>query len=125
MTFGQAVKTVLTTKYADFSGRATRGEYWWYQLFVFACLIVVFIPVVVAIATTPTDQDPTGASLALLIGAFVVGAAFFLATVVTILNPVYMAPLYHTATGQKLLATGIVMLTIGSLMLKKIASFRG
>ena len=43
----------------------------------------------------------------------------------TILNPVYMAPLYHTSLGQKLLATGIVMLTIGSLMLKKIASFRG
>jgi len=54
-----------------------------------------------------------------------VALPFFLATVVTILNPVYMAPLYHTATGQKLLATGIVMLTIGSLMLKKIASFRG
>jgi len=56
MTFGQAVKTVLTTKYADFSGRATRGEYWWYQLFVFTCLIVVFIPVVVAIATTPKSS---------------------------------------------------------------------
>jgi tight adherence protein B len=54
-----------------------------------------------------------------------VALPFFLAAVVTILNPVYMAPLYHTATGQKLLATGIVMLTIGSLMLKKIASFRG
>jgi len=54
-----------------------------------------------------------------------VALPFFLATVVTILNPVYMAPLYHTSLGQKLLATGVVMLTIGSLMLKKIASFRG
>jgi tight adherence protein B len=54
-----------------------------------------------------------------------VALPFFLATVVTILNPVYMAPLYHTATGQKLLVGGIVMLTVGSLMLKKIASFRG
>jgi tight adherence protein B len=54
-----------------------------------------------------------------------VALPFFLATVVTIMNPTYMAPLYHTATGQKLLATGVVMLTVGSLMLKKIASFRG
>jgi tight adherence protein B len=54
-----------------------------------------------------------------------VALPFFLATIVTVLNPVYMAPLYHTATGQKLLVMGVVMLTVGSLMLKKIASFRG
>jgi tight adherence protein B len=54
-----------------------------------------------------------------------VALPFFLATVVTVMNPTYMAPLYHTATGQKLLAAGVVMLTVGSLMLKKIASFRG
>ncbi|ARE41894.1 Integral membrane protein [Rhodovulum sp. P5] len=34
-----AVKTVLS-KYATFSGRAPRGEYWWWVLFVF---IVLFI----------------------------------------------------------------------------------
>ena len=36
-----------------------------------------------------------------------------------------MAPLWHTGTGQKMVVAGLVMIAIGSLMLKKIASFRG
>lgn len=32
MTLVDSVKTCLT-KYADFSGRATRSEYWWFALF--------------------------------------------------------------------------------------------
>jgi uncharacterized membrane protein YhaH (DUF805 family) len=32
MTFGEAVKTCFN-KYADFTGRATRGEYWWWYVF--------------------------------------------------------------------------------------------
>jgi uncharacterized membrane protein YhaH (DUF805 family) len=35
MTFQESVRTCLG-KYADFSGRATRSEYWWFAL---ACLI--------------------------------------------------------------------------------------
>ena len=33
MNFADAVKTVLTQKYADFNGRASRSEFWWYFLF--------------------------------------------------------------------------------------------
>ena len=33
MNFQDAIRTCLT-KYADFSGRATRPEYWWFVLFV-------------------------------------------------------------------------------------------
>lgn len=33
MSFGEAVSTVLTQKYATFSGRARRSEYWWFVLF--------------------------------------------------------------------------------------------
>ena len=32
MDFQQAVKTCLMKKYADFSGRATRPEFWWFVL---------------------------------------------------------------------------------------------
>ncbi len=39
MTFGQSITTVLT-KYADFTGRARRSEYWWFSLF---GLIVEFV----------------------------------------------------------------------------------
>ena len=34
MTFGQAI-TVCFRKYADFTGRASRPEYWWFVLFTF------------------------------------------------------------------------------------------
>lgn len=33
MTFQESVK-VCFTKYADFSGRATRSEYWWFVVFI-------------------------------------------------------------------------------------------
>lgn len=33
MTFTQSVKTCLTTNYFNFSGCATRSEFWWFQLF--------------------------------------------------------------------------------------------
>ena len=36
MTFGQSISTCFS-KYADFSGRASRSEYWWFYLF---CLIL-------------------------------------------------------------------------------------
>ncbi len=34
MTFGQSIKTCFS-KYADFNGRASRSEFWWWALFVF------------------------------------------------------------------------------------------
>lgn len=34
MTFGESIQTCFS-KYADFSGRASRSEYWWWALFVF------------------------------------------------------------------------------------------
>ena len=32
MTFGEAIRSVLQ-KYADFTGRAARAEFWWWMLF--------------------------------------------------------------------------------------------
>ncbi len=34
MTFGESISTCFS-KYATFSGRASRSEYWWWQLFTF------------------------------------------------------------------------------------------
>ncbi|WES64046.1 DUF805 domain-containing protein [Microbacter sp. GSS18] len=34
MSFGESIKTVFT-KYAEFTGRATRPEFWWWVLFTF------------------------------------------------------------------------------------------
>lgn len=54
-----------------------------------------------------------------------VGLPFFIGVVVTLMNPVYMSPLYHSATGQKMIIGGFFLIGIGSLMLKKIVSFKG
>jgi tight adherence protein B len=54
-----------------------------------------------------------------------IGLPFFIALAVTAINPTFMAPLYHTSTGHQLITMGLVLMTIGSLMLKKIVSFRG
>ena len=40
MTFGVSIKTVFS-KYADFTGRATRSEYWWFVLFTFLVRLLI------------------------------------------------------------------------------------
>src|SRR6185503_10926176 len=54
-----------------------------------------------------------------------VGVPFFMAGTITLLNTDYMRPLFQTGTGQKLLAVGLVMIGLGSLMLRKIVNFKG
>jgi tight adherence protein B len=54
-----------------------------------------------------------------------VGIPFFIAGAVTLLNRPYMRPLYFTTPGRFLIALGLVMMLLGSLVLKKIVSFRG
>jgi uncharacterized membrane protein YhaH (DUF805 family) len=47
MGFAEAIRTCLG-KYVDFSGRARRSEYWFFQLFV---ALVIIVPVVLAFLT--------------------------------------------------------------------------
>ena len=54
-----------------------------------------------------------------------VGLPFFIAFAISLLNRQYMEPLFHTSTGHKLIVIGVFMMTIGSLMLRKIVSFKG
>jgi tight adherence protein B len=53
------------------------------------------------------------------------GLPFFMAGILTVINPNYMGPLYHTSAGHKLIMLALVMMLVGSLMLKKIVSFKG
>ena len=41
------------------------------------------------------------------------------------MNPEYMRPLFHTHAGHLMLFVGVGMMAIGSLVLKKIVSFKG
>ncbi len=54
-----------------------------------------------------------------------VGLPFFVGFAMTLLNPTYMDPLYHTSTGHTLVMIGLVMMAFGSLILKRLVSFRG
>ena len=54
-----------------------------------------------------------------------IGLPFFIALAVTVMNPSYMSPLYHTGTGHMLLLVGLAMMTVGSAILKKMVAFKG
>ena len=53
-----------------------------------------------------------------------IGLPFFLALVITIMNPSYMAPLFHSSTGHLLVIIGCVMMALGSTILNKMVSFK-
>lgn len=54
-----------------------------------------------------------------------IGIPFFIAGVFTLINRSYMRPLYFTHTGHMLILIGLCMMAFGSLILKKIVSFKG
>ncbi len=54
-----------------------------------------------------------------------IGLPFFVLGIITLANSEYMSPLWHTSTGHKLLIVMVVMMGVGSLVLRKIVSFRG
>lgn len=56
MNFSQAIRTVLS-KYATFSGRAARSEYWWWVLFVVIVSVVAQILDGVLFPATFADPD--------------------------------------------------------------------
>ena len=59
-------------------------------------------------------------------GAYVLmGLPFFVAFVITIMNGEYMDPLYHSSTGHKLIILMLAMMAFGSLLLRRIVSFKG
>jgi tight adherence protein B len=54
-----------------------------------------------------------------------VGLPIVLAALLTFINSEYMSPLYHTSQGHLMLGATAGALVVGSLMLKKIVSFKG
>jgi tight adherence protein B len=54
-----------------------------------------------------------------------IGLPFFVAMAITLLNPSYMDPLYHSHSGHLLMMLGMTMMAFGSLVLRKIVSFKG
>jgi tight adherence protein B len=49
----------------------------------------------------------------------------FLAMLLTAINHTYMSPLFFTSTGHKLMIVGLIMMAIGSALIRKIVTFKG
>lgn len=59
MSFTASVRTCLN-KYADFSGRASRPEFWWFFLFTVLVSLVLTIPIYVLIALLAASSESGG-----------------------------------------------------------------
>jgi uncharacterized membrane protein YhaH (DUF805 family) len=74
MGFTDAVRTVLTQKYATFSGRASRSECWWFQLFYW--LVLIGLGILAALAAGSDGQDGPSS---MLIAVGIIAGLFALA----------------------------------------------
>lgn len=71
MEFKEAVRTVLTERYADFNGRARRSELWWFVLF--SLLVSIAIGMLGVVSDTLAGILNFVVGLALLIPSLSVG----------------------------------------------------
>ena len=69
MDFATAINTCLVKKYADFSGRASRSEYWFYSLFIIILSIVALIIDTMILYYPIEDNGPI--NLILIVGTTV------------------------------------------------------
>lgn len=80
--FGAAVKRFFT-KYSDFSGRASRSEYWWWILFAFIVGVVIEgLGLALGFAGGTTNADGTASPGPIFWVAGVLALVWVLATIV-------------------------------------------
>lgn len=82
--FGQAIRRFFKS-YARFSGRASRSEYWWVQLFIFLVQLIpipFFVIGVVMLSTAQTGDAAAGRGMALVVFAAVIIGVLALALLI-------------------------------------------
>lgn len=73
MGFTESIRTVLRKKYATFSGRASRSEYWWFQLFYWLALFTFLLVaglISAAFSDGGGDLSPAHIVIAIPVGIF-------------------------------------------------------
>ncbi|WP_343315646.1 DUF805 domain-containing protein [Brucella sp. BE17] len=81
MGFGETIRTVLRHRYAKFSGRASRSEYWWFQLFYW--LVLLGFGLIFGVLMALFDRGQGFSSVYLI--AVVPAAIFILALIVPVI----------------------------------------
>jgi uncharacterized membrane protein YhaH (DUF805 family) len=105
--FGEAVSTCFR-KYADFDGRASRPEFWFWQLFVFLTILAVSIIGLIIAAIIPN----VGIGV-LLVGCIIAALAFFLPGLAVTVRRLHDSD----KSGWFILLTFIPFLAIGTICL--------
>lgn len=82
MGFGEAVRTVLKDKYATFSGRASRSEFWWFQLFYVLCCLAFGVLLFLAGAMQMPAESAQGGFPLPVIAVFIIAGILGLAALV-------------------------------------------
>ena len=57
MKFSQAVKTCFKKKYFTISGRASRSEFWWFQVFIWGSILLMVVSALL-IGATGASEGP-------------------------------------------------------------------
>jgi uncharacterized membrane protein YhaH (DUF805 family) len=70
MSFGESIATCFS-KYADFTGRASRPEYWWFYLFVFVVNLVLMFTWIGSFSDPFRSSFPSGLILSFVFGLVV------------------------------------------------------
>ena len=73
MGFKEAIETVLKQKYATFSGRASRSEYWWFVLFIMIVALVLSGIMMMGMNFTTGEMGALAMIAAGLLGIFYLG----------------------------------------------------
>ena len=74
MTLTEAVTTCYTKKYADFNGRASRSEFWWFYAFYLGIILAVYLLMAIATVNDPYADSPLSVVLAILLLVFILGS---------------------------------------------------
>ena len=86
MSFADSVRTCFT-KYGDFSGRASRSEFWWFVLFyeLIALPFVLVGGLLLIPALTSDPDNPIGPLFFIAVGIMLIGGLLQLACLVPLL----------------------------------------
>ena len=76
MSLAEAIKTCLK-KYADFSGRASRPEFWWFVLFYYLVILLPVVPLIAIDASSVNHAafEESGSTTAVGVFGVLVGVA--------------------------------------------------